>query len=73
MSNPRTAQAIPPAFVLSTGRCGSTMVSNLLNQHPRILSLSEVYSFTGLTVFAGNRRSGDGCGISSANSETTHA
>ena len=59
MSNPRTAQAIPPVFVLSTGRCGSTMVSNLLNLHPRILSLSELYAFTGLTAFAGKRRSGE--------------
>ena len=59
MSDPRTAQAIPPVFVLSTGRCGSTMVSNLLNLHPRILSLSELYSFTGLTAFAGKRRSGE--------------
>ena len=59
MSNPRTAQAIPPVFVLSTGRCGSTMVSKLLNLHPRILSLSELYAFTGLTAFAGKRRSGE--------------
>jgi hypothetical protein len=34
-------------FVVSTGRCGSTMVSHLLKQHPEVLSLSEfVYALT---------------------------
>ena len=59
MSNFRTEQTIPPVFVLSTGRCGSTMVSNLLNLHPRVLSLSELNAFTGLTAFAAKRRSGE--------------
>ena len=31
---------IPPVFVLSTGRCGSTMVSDILNRHPDVLSIS---------------------------------
>ena len=35
-----------PIFVLSTGRCGSTTLSNILNLHPA-LSLSEFVSFTG--------------------------
>ena len=30
-----------PVFVVSSGRCGSTLVSNMLRLHPDILSLSE--------------------------------
>jgi putative sulfotransferase len=30
-----------PVFVVSTGRCGSTLVSNMLRLHPDVLSLSE--------------------------------
>jgi putative sulfotransferase len=32
---------IAPVFVVSSGRCGSTLVSNMLRLHPEILSLSE--------------------------------
>lgn len=42
---------IPPVFVLSTGRCGSTMISDMLNMHPRVLSLSEFFSFIGMGSF----------------------
>jgi hypothetical protein len=31
-------------FVISTGRCGSTMVSRMLRVHPEVLSLSELFS-----------------------------
>lgn len=31
----------PPVFVVSSGRCGSTLVSNMLRLHPDVLSLSE--------------------------------
>ena len=41
-----------PVFVLSTGRCGSTMVSNILNQHPCVLSLSEFISYIGIRSFS---------------------
>ena len=50
---------IRPVFVLSTGRCGSTMVSNILNTHPRVLSLSEFFSVTGLAAFRRRPRNGD--------------
>ncbi|MFI0487632.1 sulfotransferase [Actinomadura sp. 9N215] len=30
-----------PTFVVSTGRCGSTLLSHLLNLHPEVLSASE--------------------------------
>ena len=48
----------PPVLVLSTGRCGSTALSNILNLHPRILSLSEFVSFTGLHPFFHRRPDG---------------
>ena len=50
---------IPPVFILSTGRCGSTMVSNILNRHPRVLSLSEFFGFLGLNAFRHQRPTGD--------------
>ena len=34
-----------PLFIVGTGRCGSTMLTQLLHQHPDILSLSEVFTF----------------------------
>jgi putative sulfotransferase len=33
-----------PLFIVSTGRSGSTMLSNLLSLHPDILSLSELFN-----------------------------
>lgn len=33
-----------PLFVLGTGRCGSTLVSDLLRDHPEVLSLSELFN-----------------------------
>lgn len=51
--------AIPPVLVLSTGRCGSTMVSNMLNLHPRVLSLSEFFTCLGLKTFRPRRPTGD--------------
>lgn len=32
-----------PVFIVGTGRCGSTLMSNMVNMHPDILSLSEVF------------------------------
>lgn len=32
-----------PIFIVSTGRCGSTLVSNILRTHPDILSISEFW------------------------------
>ena len=34
-----------PIIILGTGRCGSTMLSKLLNFHPEVLSLSEFFCF----------------------------
>lgn len=36
--------SIPPTFIVTTGRTGSTMLSRMLRGHPEILSLSEVLS-----------------------------
>ncbi|MCM4084178.1 sulfotransferase [Paractinoplanes hotanensis] len=33
-----------PTFVISTGRCGSTLLSRMLRLHPEVLSLSELLS-----------------------------
>jgi hypothetical protein len=40
---------VTPVFIVGTGRCGSTMLSDLLHEHPYILSLSEF--FTAITDF----------------------
>jgi putative sulfotransferase len=37
----RQGKGSPPFFVVSSGRCGSTLISNMLNLHPQVLSLSE--------------------------------
>jgi hypothetical protein len=41
-----------PTFIVGTGRCGSTMLSNMLREHPQLLSLSEFY---GILVDGGGR------------------
>ena len=33
----------PPVFIVSTGRCGSTMMSDIARLHPKLLSLSEFF------------------------------
>ncbi len=35
-----------PTFVVGTGRCGSTMLSNMLRTHPALLSISEFFALT---------------------------
>ena len=32
-----------PAFIVSSGRCGSSLISNVLNTNPQVLSLSEFF------------------------------
>lgn len=50
---------IPPVLILSTGRCGSTMVSDLLSRHPQVLSLSEFFVPLGAQAFAWQRPDGE--------------
>ena len=52
------AKRIAPVLVLSTGRCGSTMLSDILNTHPDILSLSEFFASVGLKAFVRKRLDG---------------
>lgn len=52
-------RAIPPVLVLSTGRCGSTMISDLLSRHPQILSLSEFFVPLGPEGFAWQHLDGE--------------
>jgi putative sulfotransferase len=44
----------PPLFVVSTGRCGSNLVSEFLRAHPRVLSLNDVLTNTRPYTFAFN-------------------
>ncbi len=55
----RSLPNIPPVFVVGTGRCGSTMISNVLNRHPDILSLSEFFGFLELKWRIWQQRSGE--------------
>lgn len=50
MKSPLQIQA--PAFIVGTGRCGSTLLSNVLNTNANILSLSEFFRL--LTDFGAN-------------------
>ncbi len=52
--------SISPVLVLSTGRCGSTMISEMLNLHPSILSLSEWFSFLVFKTFSNKNVDGAG-------------
>ncbi|SDG04563.1 sulfotransferase [Thalassobaculum litoreum] len=59
IGSPPTEFSIPPVLILSTGRCGSTMVSDLLNRHPDVLSLSEFFVPLGPEAFSLRRPDGD--------------
>ena len=50
----------PPVFVVSTGRCGSTMVSNMARLHPRILSVSEFLACLADKALVGSHLDGEG-------------
>ena len=43
----RGGKALAPVFVVSTGRCGSTLLSAMLRLHPQILSVSEFFAYLG--------------------------
>lgn len=50
--------ATPLAFVVSSGRCGSTALSAVLRSHPRVLSLSEFFRCLGSEALEPGRYSG---------------
>src|SRR3990170_9080514 len=53
-----TGAPFPEVFVVGTGRCGSTLISNILNTHPDILSLSELFMELATRAFIHERLSG---------------
>ena len=55
----RQAMDIPPAIVVSSGRCGSTMLSDIFNSHPDILSISELFILQGRALFNFRRLTGN--------------
>ena len=48
-----------PVFIVGTGRCGSTMMSDLVQQHPQMLSVSEFFANLGASAFLGDRLTGE--------------
>ena len=54
----RRAGRIEGSFVLSSGRSGSTMLSDILASHPEIASLSEFFTFLGTRSLLPGRVSG---------------
>lgn len=42
---PASPPAPPPVLILGTGRCGSTLLSAMVRDHPETLSVSELFSF----------------------------
>lgn len=50
--------ATQPTFVVSTGRCGSTLLSELLQQHADVLSVSELFMANNIRAFVHENLSG---------------
>ena len=58
--NSQMSRAVPgPVFIVSTGRCGSTMLSDMVNRHPDMLSLSEFLASLSSKALRGRRMTGD--------------
>ena len=52
-------EGIAPVFVVSTGRCGSTLLSAMVRRHPKILSVSEFFAYLGPGAVRAPRVSGE--------------
>ncbi len=55
----RGDKLLAPVFVVSTGRCGSTLLSAMLRLHPQILSVSEFFAYLGPGSVRAPRVSGE--------------
>jgi len=53
------APGVPPIFVHSVGRCGSTLISDMLREVPGVASLSEPDVFTGIELAVADGALGD--------------
>src|SRR5215469_3809769 len=51
-------RAVRPVIVVTTGRSGSTMLSNMVRSHPELLSLSELFILLGVRAFSDGPVSG---------------
>ena len=49
----------PPTFIVSTGRCGSTLASRVMRMHPEILSISEFFMSMATRSFTKKNLDGD--------------
>lgn len=49
----------PPVFIVSTGRCGSTMMTDIVRLHPKLLSLSEFFVSLSNKSFSSRRLDGE--------------
>ncbi len=47
-----------PTFIVSSGRCGSTLLSDLLQLHPAVLSVSELFMANNIRAFVHARLTG---------------
>lgn len=54
----RKVEKLSQALILNSGRCGSTLISEILNMHPRILSISEFFRTLGPTGYEHGSPSG---------------
>ena len=54
-----SASPARPVFIVSTGRCGSTMLSNMVRRHPSLLSVSEFFSGIGAGAMRQRKMNGE--------------
>lgn len=50
---------IGPVFIVGTGRCGSTIFSNMVRLHPELLSVSEFFTSVASRAFRGRHPTGE--------------
>ena len=55
-----SSRSAGPVFIVSTGRCGSTMLSDMVRLHPRLLSVSEFFAALAAGDVRDRRLSGEG-------------